>query len=34
MGFPTLFVMEGGYDVQGMGTCVVNLLNGFYNNNN
>lgn len=28
-GLPTLFVQEGGYQVQEMGTCVANLLEGY-----
>lgn len=29
LGIPTLFVMEGGYDVDEVGTNVVNVLKGF-----
>jgi acetoin utilization deacetylase AcuC-like enzyme len=28
-GLPTLFVQEGGYNVEMMGACVANLLEGF-----
>lgn len=31
LGLRSVFVMEGGYAVDGMGSCVVNLLNGFVN---
>ncbi|MFT7454845.1 MAG: acetoin utilization deacetylase AcuC-like enzyme, partial [Saprospiraceae bacterium] len=29
MGLPTLFVMEGGYAVEEIGTNTVNVLKGF-----
>ena len=29
LGIPTLFVMEGGYDIGEVGLNVVNVLNGF-----
>ena len=29
LGIPTLFVMEGGYDVDEVGVNVVNVLKGF-----
>ena len=31
LGIPTLFVMEGGYDIGEVGLNVVNVLNGFEN---
>ena len=31
MGLPTLFVMEGGYAVEEIGTNTVNVLKGFEN---
>ena len=31
MGLPTLFVMEGGYAVEEIGTNTVNVLRGFEN---
>ena len=31
LGLPTLFVMEGGYAVEEIGTNTVNVLNGFNN---
>jgi acetoin utilization deacetylase AcuC-like enzyme len=29
MGVPTLFVMEGGYDIDEVGINTVNVLTGF-----
>jgi acetoin utilization deacetylase AcuC-like enzyme len=31
MGLPTLFIMEGGYAVEEIGTNTVNVLKGFEN---
>ena len=29
MGLPTLFIMEGGYDIKEIAVNVVNVLSGF-----
>lgn len=29
LGIPTLFVMEGGYDIEAIGTNIGNVLSGF-----
>lgn len=32
LNIPTMFVMEGGYDVNNIGGCVSNVLRGFVDN--